>query len=384
MTDRKELVRRAQDLVPALVERAFQTEQSRQIPDETIRDLKAGDLVRAAQPERFGGLGLDFDVTFDVASELGRGCGSTAWCYSIWASHNWIVGMFSERAQKEYWGGSLDALACTSLNPFRGTAAATAGGYTVAGQWDFASGCDAAGWILIVTTSPDGPLMLMVPKTDYTIIDTWFTSGLRGSGSKDVFIDNVFVPEHRALSMQDMREAQTPGRKLYDTPNYRIPMRNILSFALSSPIIGMAKGAIEAFESVIMEGRSSRTGARLVEAPGLQMRLAEAAALVRTAESMMWRDCAEMYERARLSGMPTLEERARYRRDQAFTSKLCVQAVNLLFEASGGRAIVESSPLQRFHRDIHTASHHVSLSWDTTAAQYGAVRLGVATENLDL
>jgi alkylation response protein AidB-like acyl-CoA dehydrogenase len=95
---------------------------------------------------RFGGLGLNFDVVFDVAAELGRGCGSTAWCYSIWASHNWLAGMFPERAQEEYWADSPNTLSFISFNPSRGKVTATEGGYLVSGKWDFSSGCDAASW----------------------------------------------------------------------------------------------------------------------------------------------------------------------------------------------------------------------------------------------
>jgi 3-hydroxy-9,10-secoandrosta-1,3,5(10)-triene-9,17-dione monooxygenase len=191
---------------------------------------------------RFGGLGLDFDVVFDVAAELGRGCGSTAWCYSIWASHNWLAGMFPERAQEEYWGDSPDTLSSTSFNPSRGKVAATEGGYEVSGRWDFSSGCDAASWVLVIGNGPEGPLMLMLPKCDHRIEDGWFVSGLRGTGSKDIIIKGAFVPDYRSVLMQDLREARSPGRNLHNTPNYRIPLRSILSFTLAAPIVGMAQG----------------------------------------------------------------------------------------------------------------------------------------------
>lgn len=128
MTEREELVRRASEMLPMLADRAAETEQLRRIPQETIDALLHSSLIRAAQPAHFGGLGLDFDAVFDVSAELGRACGSTAWCYTIWASHNWLMGMFPEEAQQEYWRDSPDTLSSTSFNPSKGKVTAVEGG----------------------------------------------------------------------------------------------------------------------------------------------------------------------------------------------------------------------------------------------------------------
>ncbi len=106
IVDRAELVRRAADLVPNLKKRAAETEARRSIPQETVDELHAAGVMRAPQPVRYGGFDLDYGVVLDIAAELGRGCGSTAWCYSIWASHNWVAGMFPQKAQEEYWAQS--------------------------------------------------------------------------------------------------------------------------------------------------------------------------------------------------------------------------------------------------------------------------------------
>ena len=287
MADRAKLVQRARNLVRQIRNLARRTETLRRIPEETVQDLRAAGALRAAQPERYGGLGLPFDAVFDVAAELGRGCGSTAWCYSIWASHNWLAGMFPEQAQEEYWANGCDSLSSTSFNPVRGRVEQAQGGYRVSGKWDFASGVDAADWMLIVGNCDDVALMLMLPKTDYAVQDTWFVSGLLGTGSKDVVVNDVFVPEHRAVPMQDMRDALTPGRTFHDTANYRIPLRSILSFTLGSPVLGMAQGALEAFER-------ARQGAA---SPAIQMRLAESAAEIAAARALMQADSREISPR---------------------------------------------------------------------------------------
>ena len=377
MTTREELVARAADLVPLLKDRAAATEKRRQALPETIADLKSADLIIAAQPEPYGGLGLDFDVVFDIAAELGRGCGSTAWCYSIWASHNWLLGLFPRQAQDEYWADDPNTLSSTSFNPARSQATSAPGGYRLTGHWDFSSGCDAATWVLLIANSPDGPMMMLLPRPDYAIKDTWFVSGLKGTGSKDILVDDVFVPAHRAVPMTQLREGNAPGRQVHDTPNQRIPQQCILPFTLASPIIGMARGAIDAFEERLRHGTSSREGSPLSEVTSYQLRLAESSAEVWAALNIMQRDCREIMERARRNELPSIDHRARYRRDHAYVARLSVRAIDRLFEASGGHGLYDSNPMQRFHRDAHAAAHHVGLSWDVLAEQYGRVRAGL-------
>ncbi|MFQ6028937.1 MAG: acyl-CoA dehydrogenase family protein, partial [Dehalococcoidia bacterium] len=167
-------------------------------------------------------------------------------------------------------------------------------------------------------------------------------------------------------------------------PNYRIPFRSIAPYNLVSPMVGIAQGAVDAFEEQMRHRLYSRTGSPMAEAGGMQMRLAESEAEVRVARLLMESDGREIYQRAARGEMPSKEERARYRRDHVYVSRLCVQSVNRLFEGSGGHSIFESSELQRFHRDLHAASHHVSLFWDFMAMQYTRARLGMELISPDL
>ena len=380
--DREALVRRAAELVPVLRERAPQAEALRCVPPETVDDLCRADLLRAPLPERFGGLGLDFDSILTVAAELGRGCGSTAWCYGVWASDSWVVGMYPEQAQEEYWATGANTLCASCLNPAGTTSlTAVADGYRLSGQWDFASGCDAATWVLVLGAGPAGVLLCLVPRSDFVIHDTWFASGLRGTGSKDIIIQDAFVPGHRALSATDMQEARTPGRALHNTANYRIPLFSAASYGLAAPIVGMAQGAVETFQASMQTQASAPRGGQMAQLTGVQVRLAEATMEVEAARLIMLHDIHEILDRARRNAMPTLEERLRARRNQAYVATLCIRAVNRLFEASGGHALFDASPLQRFHRDVHAASHQVSLSWDTASEQYGRVLLGLEPTN---
>ena len=373
---REELLGRASALVPALKERAARAEQLRRIPPETVNDIVATGLLRVGNPDRFGGVGLDFDAILDVAAELGRGCGSTAWCYSVWTVHNWAVGLWPEQGQEEYFAESPDTFSSTSFNPARSKVEATAGGYRLSGRWDFSSGCDEASWAMLAGAGPNGVLWLLVPKGEFTIDDNWFVSGLRGTGSKEIVVDDVFIPAHRTAEHKLMLEGRSGGWEIHHRASYRVPLNSPLGYTLSAPIVGMAQGAVEAFTEQLSD-RTLVTGTRMAETVGCQLRLAEASALVDATRLMMQRDGREMLERAERGAAASLLDRARYKRDQAFVARSCVQAIDQLFEASGGNALYESNPLQRFQRDAHAASHHFAVRWDFMAEQYGRIALGL-------
>jgi 3-hydroxy-9,10-secoandrosta-1,3,5(10)-triene-9,17-dione monooxygenase len=371
-----ELLQRASALVPVLAERAQLTDELRRIPDETVNDLRTAGLLRIANPQRFGGYGLDYDTALEVGVELGRGCGSTAWCYTVWSSHNWLLGMYPEQAQEEYFD-SPDVLSSSAFAPL-GRVEPTDGGYRLWGRWDFSSGCDAAQWAVLGAFEPQqGPGLFLVPRADYEIVDTWFVSGLKGTGSKDVVIqEQTFVPAHRFLSYAAMGAGQTHGRELHDRPTYRVAAYPVLSFTLACPLLGIALGALDAFERSLRT-RFSPTGQSLATFQNMHVRMGEAAAEIAAARALMRVDLAELIERGRHGDTLSMLDRARIRRDHAYIARLSVQATNRLFEVAGGHALFDSSPLQRAHRDVHAGSHQVALTWPTYAEQYGRALLGL-------
>jgi len=373
---RDELLCRAIELVPVLRQRAARTEQLRQIPPETVKDLKASHLIRIGNPRRYGGLGVEIDAAFDVAWELGRGCGSTGWCYALWTAHNWWLGHFPERAQEEFFAGGPDALFSSGLNPLSGRAEPVAGGFRLSGRWSFSSGCDAASWVMVAAGGP-GPgelRWLLLPRDDYEIVDTWFTAGMRGTGSKDILVEDAFVPEHRSLDPNRAGDGEWLGWTLHERLSYRVPLRCLAGWDLAAPVVGMAQGAIDEFVARL---RGTSGLGRTADSAALQLRLAEASAEVDAARALHRSDTREMLDRAE-RGLPFTEvDRARYRRDKAFVACLCVRAVNRLFEASGAHAVLEADPIQRFHRDVHGASHHAALTWDPPAEHFGRLALGL-------
>jgi len=223
--------------------------------------------------------------------------------------------------------------------------------------------------------------MFLVPKPEYTVIDTWHVAGLRGTGSKDFAIKDVFVPAHRSLAMDATRGGPTPGTARNPGVLYRLPLMALFQFCISGPILGMAQGAVEGFVKKTRDRAASYTGAKLAELSTIQVRVAEAAALVDSAELLM-RRAADEATRVTASGqVPTLEQKVRYRRDAAFAVRQCVRAVDLIFEAYGGGGLYEHQPIQRAWRDIHAAAGHISFAFDAVGATYGKVMLGLGSDN---
>ena len=370
----EELQHRTMELVPVLKERAARTEQLRQIPPETVQDLVSSGLIRIGNPPRYGGLGVEYDAVFDVGYELGRACGSTAWCYCLWTAHNWWIGHFPELAQEEFFARGPDTLASSGLNPGGAKAEPVAGGLRVSGRWSFSSGCDAASWAILAVPSPNGPLWALIPRPDYDILDTWFTSGMRGTGSKDILVQETVVPQHRIMDPSRAGDGEWTGWELHGRLSYRLPFRCMTGWDLLVPLIGIAQGAVDEFTSHL---RGTSGPGRTADSVLAQVRLAEAAVEVDAAWALHQRCIREMLGKAEREEEFTNLERARYRRDKSFAARLCVQAVNRLFEASGGRAIADSDAMQRFHRDVHAGAHHQGLSWDTASEDYGRQALGL-------
>ncbi len=376
MNLREELLWRASQLVPVLKERAARTEKLRQIPPETVHDLVSSGLIRIGNPERYGGHAVDVDVAHEVGWELGRGCGSSAWCYSLWTVHNWWLGHFSEKAQEEFFASGPDTLFSSGLNPAGGKAEPVDGGLRISGRWGFSSGCDPATWAMVAIPGPgpNGLIWLLIPRSDYDIVDTWFASGMRGSGSKDVVVKDAFVPAHRALDPNRAGDGDWTGWEVHRRLSYRVPLRCLTGWDLVAPIVGIAQGAVDEFAARL---RGTSGPGRTADSVAAQLRLAEASAEVDAARTLHRHDIREMLDKAARGDEFTEGDRARYRRDKAFVAKLSVQAVNRLFEAGGARAVLESEPMQRFHRDAHAASHHAALSWDVAAEQFGRHALGL-------
>jgi 3-hydroxy-9,10-secoandrosta-1,3,5(10)-triene-9,17-dione monooxygenase len=381
--DFAELKSRAEALIPVLRERAARAEELRRLPDETIADLHRTGLFRILQPKRVGGSELPFRSIVELVAIISRGDASTGWVLANLAAHHWLLGMCSPKAQEEVWGGSPDNLIGSALIFPRGRAEKVDGGYRLTGRWPFSSGVDPSAWNLIGAIVQDKesgaaePRIFVLPVSDYTVIDTWDVIGLAGTGSKDVAVEDVFVPQHRTIAVREITGGPNPGSTVNPSVLYQLPAISLFAFCIAGVSLGIAQGAIEYFTQTMKSRTSYYTGRNLADFVTVQVHLAEATAIADAARSVMLGDCDEATSIVEGGQVPSLDHRARYRRDGAYAATLCTKAVDVLFTATGGGAIYARNPLQRAFRDVHAANAHYVLNWDINGAMYGRVALGL-------
>ena len=370
-------------LAPGIAARAAGAERLRRVPAETIADLHRAGLLRLMQPARFGGSELGLDVLMDVVLEICKACPSTAWVYSNLASHAWNIGQFELRAQEDVWNDDPQALAATGLAFPCGKAVPADGGYRLSGKWPFASGVNASTWMLAggMTDQAGGAperRFFLVPQADFNSLDDWHAFGLSGTGSHNVEIKDAFVPAHRSMSAEVFAAGQNaPGAKVYDNRLFQTPAFAAFAYVLSIVPLGTAIAAVEQFTAGMRQRAGTYTGVRVAELGPVQARIAEAAACVEFAETVLRRDWRELEAGVEAGQFPGMETKLRWKRNVAFATQLAVRAIDTLMPAAGAGGLLQALPLQRQFRDIHAASAHIALTWDVHAAAYGQSALGL-------
>ena len=373
---------RARSLVPVLRERASRQEQARQLLPETIQDLNHLGILRFGQPKRYGGMELDYRAIFDIPYEIGRGCCSTAWNVGNLGIHHWMLALYDERAQEEVWGDNPDALIASGIAYPQGRAKRVDGGFVISGHWNFSSGVDPSTWNMLAVQVFEGEKvvdhrMCLVPEGDYEIVDDWQVMGMRGTGSKSVKAQDIFVPEYRALCMYTARgEAAFPGAQVNKSPNYLPPLSAYGSHCIGGAIVGNAQAAVEMTIEAIKARSTNYTGMRMRDFKAVQLHVSGAAARVEAARLLARNDCATGQRIAEEGRMPTVEEKLQAKRNIAYAVDICTEAIDALHKLAGANGIYDRYPMQRLFRDHHAGMAHIGFSWDAQGGPWGLVAMG--------
>jgi 3-hydroxy-9,10-secoandrosta-1,3,5(10)-triene-9,17-dione monooxygenase len=344
------------------------------MPDDTVADLVASGLTRAAQPARFGGSEFGWDVLCEVAATLGRGDASQAWVATVYAEHAFMVALFPDRAQHDVWDAKPEALISASISPVGNRVDVADAGHVLNGRWPFASGVHHSDWTLIgdlvhANGEPPRHLFFLVPKSDRAIVDDWHTAGMAGTGSMSVMLTDVFVPAHRTLDMAQVIAGEAPGTQANRNPLYRMPVFGFTNLALGSVVVGVAEAMIEEFTGFVAPRAARTPPPPALEA--LYARLAESAAEVKAAKLLIM-DAATFNTNKLISGgYLDPEDGTRGMHQNSYACMLARRAASRLFEASGAHGIYLSSIMQRAFRDIYAGTVHAGLNWDRAALQYG-------------
>jgi resorcinol 4-hydroxylase (FADH2) len=383
----EELIDRARGMVPEIRALAEETERNRNVLPHIIDKIRDAELLRTCRPREFGGFEYDGETALRIALTISAACASTGWAVNGAVSNGRSIAHFPIEAQREVWDGNEDPFTCACFAP-TGTAVPVDGGYVLSGAWSFASGCDASSWVKLgafITpqdaTPPFEGAFFLLPIGDCEIVDNWFVCGLAGTGSKDIVAREAFVPAHRVLLFADARSGTAPGGKYHQNPLYRMPLLIHGASMLASTAVGAARGALDAYLEMTRarKTRGALAGGQLpmAEFATIQLRYAEAAAAVESAELILLTDMRDMTQKLYAGEEITIADRIRCRRNQAWVTKLAVQAVEALNASTGGYGLHLSNPVQRAWRDANAVARHVSLNWDAVGTMYGQHAFGL-------
>jgi 3-hydroxy-9,10-secoandrosta-1,3,5(10)-triene-9,17-dione monooxygenase len=380
----EEAMRRAREIVPVLRERAQAAEDARLLIRENEQLLHETGLFRFHQPKVFGGMELDFVAVVDIPAEIARGCPSTAWNVGNLACHHWILGYYDPETQHEVWDANPDALIASSIALAAGRARKADGGFIVSGRWPFSSGVDNSDWNMLAVTvfGDDGKTAIdwrlcLVPKSDYQVIDTWYAMGMEATGSKDVAVSELFVPERRALALQRCRGgAAHPGAALASGPLYRIPIVAASSHPLAPAAVGAAEGAYEMFVASMAKRAGTYTGARVADFQAVQIKVARARCLIDSARMLLCQSAIAFQASAERDEVPDLATKLRVRANSAFAVNQAREAVETLWSCYGAMGLYTRDPLQRHLRDVMAMNQHFSFNFDIAGSAFGLDALG--------
>ncbi|MBX9427570.1 MULTISPECIES: acyl-CoA dehydrogenase family protein [Streptomyces] len=378
---RTDLVRRAGELAPLLKKNAAQAEEDRRLQDETIEALAGAGLFKLRVPKRYGGYEADTRTLVEVAAELGRADGATAWTTSVYWIPTFMACLFPDSVQDEVFS-TPDVRICGTLSP-SAFAAPAEGGIVVNGKWSFVSGARHAHWqeIIAVQPTPDGqhlPVMALVPMSDLQIIDDWDTSGLRGTGSVSTVAQDVFVPQERVIPLPAILQGQYASELNAASAVYRVPLLPVAAASSVGTALGLARAARDVFFDRLPGRTLTYTAYETqAEAPITHHQVAEAVLKIDQAEFHAFR-LADLVDSKGVAGEEfTLEERARARADMGAVVRLAKEAVDILASASGGSSIYRDVPIQRISRDIQAISLHALMNPQTNNELYGRVLCGL-------
>ncbi len=372
MAEVSKLVQAVSECAALIAACADEGRAARQVPGEVIEALKTSGYMRALLPKQWGGLEVSPNEFFQASMKIAEQDMSTAWIAGIIAVHAYQLAIMDAKAQADVYSDDPNTLISSSYNPVGGKVAPATGGLMLSGRWGWSSGSAHCDWVLLGAIVPgEGYRTFLVPRADYCIEDTWFVYGLQATGSNDIVIENpVFVPHHRTHKQMDgfnCKHSQT-------NTLYSIPWAQMFIRVVSTPAIGAAKHAVQAF--VGNSENSSTDPTKLRADADITRRVAETLNDIDEVETIMCRNFDRMLAQVRAGDEIPLIDRVRYRYQASKVIDRMAAAVDRLFEVAGGRSVFDGSAIQNIWRDIHIARAHVANNPTSFARNFGGMALG--------
>ena len=381
MTPTVDVRQSARDLSKELQERAEEIETSRRLPRDLSDRLANAGLYRTCVPKVYGGLELPPAETMEAIEILARADGASAWCGFIGATSGTVLAMLPEAAAREIFA-TPETLLSGVFAP-RGKAVVVDGGFQVEGQWQWGSGTQNADWILagcqvirdgepeLLRNGTPRSRMMLVPAEEVEFVDTWYVSGLSGTGSTDFAIHDRFVPDHHAVGIG----VDGP----LDRPLYAFPQFGLLGMGIAAVALGLARAAIDELVEIAGGKTPSGSARPLAARPSAQLDVSRAEAMLRSARAFYYETIDDAWQSAVKDGGIEVEHRRDIRLATTHATRTCADAVDLMYNLAGGTSVYRRSPLQRIFRDVHVATQHMMVS-PSTFELTGRLLLGLETD----
>ena len=358
-------VEAAKGLAPQIQTSADEIERSRRIPLPLVHAMAQAGLFRLWIPRSLGGEETDPMTLVRVVEEVSRADGAAGWCLAIGGEYGAFGGYLSADAAREIYGSDPLVRTAGALRPF-GNAVVVEGGYRVTGRWPLGSGCQHSGWIVggcrildgdQPRLMPDGrPLvrLLFSPAADCEILDTWRSIGLRGTGSHDYTVTDVFVPAARSLSFRE--PPVEPG------PLYAMSTIALFAPVLAAVGLGIARHAIDILLELARTKIASRSRQSLREDATMQASLGQAEAALRSGRAFLYETLGEAWAVVNAGQRLNVSQVAMLWLASTHATTAARQATELMFNAGGSASPYESAGLERCMRDIHAVGQHLTLA----------------------
>ncbi len=372
----------ARELAPELRARADEIERERRLPRDLSDTFAAAGFYRMCVPEVYGGLELPPAVTMATIETLATADGSSAWCVFIGATSGTVLALLPPDSAREIF--SHPEVLLGGVFAPRGKAQVEPGGFRVDGRWQWGSGTQNADWVMggcqVIRDGQPERLhngtprsrMMIAPAEQVEFFDTWHVSGLCGTGSTDFAMNDLFVPDSRAVGLG----VDGP----LERPLYAFPQFGLLAMGIGAVALGLARAAVEELIEIaggkVPQGSSRSLAAR----PASQSAVARAEALVRSARAFYYEAIDRAWERATHRGSLDVSLRRDLRLATTHATRSCAEAVDLMYHLAGGTSVYRTSPLQRIFRDVHVATQHMMVS-EATFELTGRLLLGIDTDS---
>ena len=363
----EQLVERARAMIPTLKARAKACVANRDVPAESIAEFQEAGFFKILQPKRWGGFEMHPNVFYDVQKALAEGCMSTGWMYGVVGCHPYEIALFHEEAQAEVWGEDTSTLVSSSYQPV-GKVTPVEGGFRLSGRWGFSTGSVHCKWVvlgaMVPPSEPGGaPDMraFLLPRSDYMIdVDSWHVFGLQGTGSHDVIVDDVFVPDYRTHRAVDGFLCQNPGQLTNTGPLFTLPWAQVFMRSVSTAAFGGARAAINAAISIAQSRVSTNTGKASKSDPFLMAAISKAYAQVTEMEQTLRLTFEDLMAHAERGEPIPMQKRTHYAYNSSSVVRRMADLVDDMVQLLGGRAIYMSSEIIQPWLDLNAGRAHVA------------------------